>query len=115
VVPRKGRPREPEYAIGDVLDWTYSGNRLGPTQKPLPVLLPLVETFSPYSGLVLDPFAGSGSTLLAARMLGRRFLGIELDGDSHAIAKRRLERESMSRRPSCATSRPRQPSTISEP
>jgi hypothetical protein len=53
----KGYPREPAYAIGDVLDWTYSGNRLDPTQKPLPVLLPLVETFSPYGGLVLDPFA----------------------------------------------------------
>jgi DNA modification methylase len=34
----KGRPKEPEYAIGDVIDWTYSGNKLHPTQKPLPVL-----------------------------------------------------------------------------
>jgi hypothetical protein len=41
----KGDPKEPEYAIGDVIDWTYSGNRLHPTQKPLGVLLPLVETF----------------------------------------------------------------------
>jgi DNA modification methylase len=86
----KGDPKEPAYAIGDVIDWTYSGNRLHPTQKPLPVLLPLVETFSTPGGLVLDPFAGSGSSLLAAKMLGRAYLGIELDADYHAIAKQRL-------------------------
>ena len=63
----KGRPKEPEHAIGDVIDWTYSGNKLHPTQKPLPVLLPLVDTFSPKQGIVLDPFAGSGSTLQAAQ------------------------------------------------
>jgi DNA modification methylase len=87
----KGFPREPEYTIGDVIDWTYSGNKLHPTQKPLPVLLPLVETFSAAGGLVLDPFAGSGSSLLAARQLGRCYLGIELDAGYHAIASRRLE------------------------
>jgi adenine-specific DNA-methyltransferase len=87
----KGDPKEPAYAIGDVIDWTYSGNRLHPTQKPLPVLLPLVETFSTPGSLVLDPFAGSGSSLLAAKMLGRAYLGIELDADYHAIAKQRLE------------------------
>ena len=38
----RARPNNP---IGDVLDWTYSGNKLHPTQKPLSVLLPLVETF----------------------------------------------------------------------
>jgi adenine-specific DNA-methyltransferase len=86
----KGRPKEPEYAIGDVIEWTYSGNRLHPTQKPLPILVPLLETYSPPGGLVLDPFAGSGSTLLAARLLGRRYLGIELDAEYHAIASRRL-------------------------
>jgi DNA modification methylase len=86
----KGFPKEPAYAIGDVIDWTYSGNKLHPTQKPLPVLLPLVETFSAPGGLVLDPFAGSGSSLVAARMLGRSYLGIELDAGYHAIAARRL-------------------------
>jgi DNA modification methylase len=52
--------------------------------------LPLVETFSAGGGLVLDPFAGSGSSLLAARMLGRRYLGIEFDPGYYAIARRRL-------------------------
>lgn len=86
----KGYPRKPSYTLGDVIDWTYSGNKLHPTQKPLPVLLPLVETFSAPGGLVLDPFAGSGSTLLAARMLGRPYLGMELDTGYHAIANERL-------------------------
>lgn len=86
----KGFPLPPKTTIGDVIDWTYSGNRLHPTQKPLSVLLPLVETFSRSGATVLDPFAGSGSTLLAAKMLGRAYLGIELDARYHAIASRRL-------------------------
>lgn len=87
----KGNPKQPAYAIGDVIDWTYSGNKLHPTQKPLSVLLPLVEAFSPERGLVLDPFAGSGSTLMAAKSLGRDYIGIELDPKYHACASRRLE------------------------
>jgi len=90
----KGNPQAPEHTIGDVIDWTYSGNKLHPTQKPLPVLLPLVQTFCPRGGLVLDPFAGSGSTLMAARLLGRRYLGIELDATYYAAAAHRLERPS---------------------
>jgi DNA modification methylase len=86
----KGEPKQPQYAIGDVIDWTYSGNKDHPTQKPLSVLLPLVETFSAPTGLVLDPFAGSGSSLLAAKTLGRNYLGVELDAKYHAIASRRL-------------------------
>jgi adenine-specific DNA-methyltransferase len=87
----KGYPKQPSFPIGDVIDWTYSGNRLHPTQKPIPALLPLIETFSAPGGLVLDPFAGSGSTLLAARMLDRPYLGIELDAGYHALASQRLE------------------------
>jgi adenine-specific DNA-methyltransferase len=86
----KGNPKRPSYAIGDVIDWTYSGNKLHPTQKPLSVLLPLVDSFSPTQGTVLDPFAGSGSTLIAAKTLGRNFIGVELDAKYHAIAERRL-------------------------
>ncbi len=39
---------------------------------------------------MLDPFASSGSSLLAARMLGRDFIGIEIDSGYQAIAERRL-------------------------
>jgi DNA modification methylase len=86
----KGNPIRPENVIGDVIDWTYSGNKLHPTQKPLSVLLPLVEAFSRPQSLVLDPFAGSGSSLLAAKTLGRSYIGIELDAKYHAIASERL-------------------------
>jgi adenine-specific DNA-methyltransferase len=89
----KGNPRQPEKPIGDVIEWKYTGNRLHPTQKPLSVLLPLVETFSRPEGTVLDPFTGSGSSLLAAKMLNRSYLGIELDAKYHAIAARRLAQE----------------------
>lgn len=89
----KGEPEKPCEPIGDVIDWTYSGNGLHPTQKPLSVLLPLVEAFCPAGGLLLDPFAGSGSSLLAAKMLGRRYLGIELDPAYCRLARQRLTQE----------------------
>jgi DNA modification methylase len=86
----KGNPREPENPISDVIDWKYTGNKLHPTQKPLAALMPLVDAFSRPGDTVLDPFAGSGSSLLAGKMLGRNYIGIELDAKYHAIARRRL-------------------------
>jgi site-specific DNA-methyltransferase (adenine-specific) len=89
----KGAPACPEHPIPDVLEMRYSGNRIHPTQKPVSVLMPLIECFSAPGDLVLDPFCGSGSTLVAARTLGRRGIGIELDPTYHALALRRLQTE----------------------
>jgi DNA modification methylase len=86
----KGNPQIPDYVIGDVLDWTYSGNKLHPTQKPIGILLPLIKSFSKLGDVVLDPFAGSGSTCVAAKAMGRNYLGIELDKNYHALATNRL-------------------------
>ena len=86
----KGDPARPEQPIPDVLEWQYTGNKLHPTQKPVGSLKPLIEAFCPAGGLVLDPFAGSGSTLVAAKETGRPFLGIELDRRHWATAQRRL-------------------------
>jgi site-specific DNA-methyltransferase (adenine-specific) len=87
----KGNPRKPVNPIEDVIEWNHSnGNRHHPTEKPVSVLLPLIETYSQSDGLVLDPFAGSGSSLVAAKLLGRNYIGIELDTKYHAIARRRL-------------------------
>jgi len=86
----KGRPVLPDHPPADVIDFPYSGNRLHPTQKPVSALTPLIEAFCPEGGLVLDPFCGSGSTLAAARHVGRDFIGMELDDAYHRIAADRL-------------------------
>jgi len=86
----KGNPPLPSESISDVLDWEYTGNRLHPTQKPINVLQPLIEAFCPLDGTVLDPFCGSGSTLVAARRAGRSSVGIELDAKHVETASLRL-------------------------
>ena len=50
----------------------------------------LVRRFSLPGDTILDPFAGSGTTGVAALLEGRRFIGVELDPTYHAIAARRL-------------------------
>lgn len=64
-----------------------------PTQKPLALMRELVDDFATLDGVVLDPFAGSGTTLIAARMSGRRALSFEIDSEYHGIAVRRLRGE----------------------
>jgi adenine-specific DNA-methyltransferase len=86
----KGNPERPLRPLPDVLPWRYTGNRLHPTQKPLEAIRPLIEAYSRPGDIVLDPFAGSGTTAAAARQLHRSFIGIELDPTYHRNATRRL-------------------------
>ncbi len=69
------------------------GSHFHETQKPLPLMLELVELFTDPDDLILDPFCGSGTTGVACLRLGRRFIGIERDTKYAAIAVERLEAE----------------------
>lgn len=88
----KGDAPRPAVLIADVMPFPYTGNRLHPTQKPTAILEPLIGAFCAPGGIVLDPFCGSGSTLIAARDSGRRFIGIELDPRHYLTASERLRR-----------------------
>jgi site-specific DNA-methyltransferase (adenine-specific) len=61
------------------------------TQKPLKVCLPFIEISSNEGDLVLDPFMGSGSTAVAAKMLKRNYIGFELSEEFCKIAEDRIQ------------------------
>jgi modification methylase len=66
------------------------GRKAHPTQKPEALLHRILLASTAPGDVVLDPFFGSGTTGAAARKLGRRFIGIERDGDYVRLAERRL-------------------------
>ena len=65
-----------------------------PTQKPLKLLERIVRASSTEGALVLDPFCGSGTTLVAAAKHGRRYVGCDVSPLAIAIAKKRLSARS---------------------
>ena len=71
-----------------VVTWASKG-REHPNMKPVSLMRDLIEKCPP--GVVADPFAGSGATLLAARNLGRRAVGVELEERYCEVIARRLE------------------------
>lgn len=68
-----------------------SSQMIHPTEKPVGLLADLITAVTKPGDLILDPFAGSGSTLVAAQKTGRRFVGIELDDEYYNKAQRRIE------------------------
>ncbi|MDP9588483.1 UNVERIFIED_ORG: hypothetical protein J2W19_001029 [Shinella zoogloeoides] len=65
-------------------EWIYTDNKLHPTQRPVEVLEPLIRTYCPAGGLVLNPLRGPGSTLVATTACRRDYLGIELEHASES-------------------------------
>jgi DNA modification methylase len=69
-----------------------SGKRLHPNEKPIPLLRQIIEK-APDHPVVLDPFVGSGTTLRAAKDLGRKAIGIEIEERYCEVAARRCAQD----------------------
>ena len=74
------------------LNGVASGSRHHPTEKPIELFTYLIEKLEG-AALILDPFMGSGTTLVAAKQLGRRAIGIEIEERYCEIAVKRLAQE----------------------
>lgn len=71
--------------------WSMAENTDHPTQKPEKLLAKIILASTNEGDLILDPFAGSGTTAIAAKKLGRNFTAIEADENYCLLAAKRLE------------------------
>jgi site-specific DNA-methyltransferase (adenine-specific) len=86
----KGEPPRPRNPPSDLLPWEYTGNTLHPNQKPVNGILPLIQAYSKLDDIILDPFAGSGTTGIAAKACQRRFVLIEKVSRMCQVAQKRV-------------------------
>lgn len=90
------RPRTPEFVRWGTLPGAYIGSGKGDREhiggKDSSIMRAIVRDYSRPGDLVCDPCAGAGTTLVAARAEGRRAIGCEMDPETFAKAKARLER-----------------------
>ena len=104
---RKARPGMSDISRDEFIDWTngvwtFGGEKRKKTRHPapFPVELPrrCIRLFSYVGDTVLDPFLGSGTTLLACAELGRKGIGVEIDPVYCGVAEERI-REALEERP----------------
>ena len=82
--------------LTDVWELPYlnpkAAERVGyPTQKPILLLERIIELVTDPGDTELDPFCGSGTTLVAAKLLNRKYIGIDVSADAIALTEKRLE------------------------
>lgn len=92
----KGVKVNPSYKNGKTVMLSKTNvqdknNYLHPTIKPIEFIEKLIEVSSQRGGVILDPFLGSGTTALAAKHLGRNYIGFEINPKYYKIAKDRLQ------------------------
>jgi len=71
-------------------NYPSTSERVHPTQKPIALIDKLLQIHSKSNDIILDPFLGSGTTCVAAKELGRRYIGIEISQKYVDIANKRL-------------------------
>lgn len=81
--------------IFNCMDWPRDNvsEKIHPTQKPVELLKTLIEIFTDKGDVVIDPCAGSGSTLVAAERCGRKAYGFEIKKDFYNAAKKWIDEE----------------------
>ena len=82
------------HMIYDWFDWKRDSSKqypkIHPTQKPISILKKLIEIFTDEGDVVIDPVAGSGTTLRAAYELGRNSYGFEVDKNFYILAEEKM-------------------------
>lgn len=87
---------EDAEAVSNIVRFYITNDRIHPNEKPLALPLHFIRLTTNPSGLVLDPFMGSGTTLRAAKDLGRKAIGIEIEERYCEIAAHRMSQEVLS-------------------
>ncbi|NIO68027.1 MAG: site-specific DNA-methyltransferase [Anaerolineae bacterium] len=91
----RGVPRVANKGVPNVLSFKRDTNSDHPSPKPVALMKELLQVVSAPSEIVLDPFMGSGTTLRAAKDLGRRAIGVECEERYCEIAAKRLRQETL--------------------
>lgn len=81
--------------LGNVIKTKRTQAENHPTEKPCELIKILIDAVTEPDGIILDPFAGSGTTLVAAKQLGRRAIGIEISEEYCQIAVERLKQSTL--------------------
>ena len=89
----KGKRKVRDY-MPDVLKSNEKGKRVA-MQKPVDIIKQMIGASTDKGMIILDPFAGSGSTCVAAKKTGRNFIGIEINSKFVEIARDRLKQQTL--------------------
>jgi site-specific DNA-methyltransferase (adenine-specific) len=88
----KGNPKPLKKPISDVMKFNKILNPIHSCEKPLPLMRHLVKSFTNENDIILDCFAGSGSTLIASKELNRQFVGFEINKEYYIMCKNKLKK-----------------------
>ena len=89
-------PRLPRRSANYGTEWKFGHEMSNPHPAPYPIKLPLrcIQGIMQEKGVILDPYSGSGTTGLAAKLLGHDYIGFDLSDEYHDMARKRFDNPS---------------------